>query len=66
MYSPREAVSLAVEAIGRGERVGLLFGSEKNGLSNDELTYVSEHRTHMHTRAERACVRACVRVWASR
>ena len=33
----REAVERAVAAIQRGERVGLLFGSEKNGLSNEEL-----------------------------
>jgi tRNA/rRNA methyltransferase len=39
VHSPREAVSIAAAAISRGERVGLLFGSEKNGLSNDELTY---------------------------
>jgi tRNA C32,U32 (ribose-2'-O)-methylase TrmJ len=37
VHSPREAVTLASEAISRGERVGLLFGSEKNGLSNEEL-----------------------------
>ena len=37
VYGPREAVGMACEAIGRGEKVGLLFGSEKNGLSNDEL-----------------------------
>lgn len=37
VYSPREAVQVAMAAIERGERVGLLFGSEKNGLSNDEL-----------------------------
>lgn len=37
VYGPREAIRLASEAIDRGERVGLLFGSEKNGLSNDEL-----------------------------
>jgi tRNA C32,U32 (ribose-2'-O)-methylase TrmJ len=28
----------AADAIGRGERVGFLFGSEKNGLSNEELS----------------------------
>lgn len=39
VHSPREAVSLAADAIARGERVGLLFGSEKNGLSNDELAF---------------------------
>ena len=38
VYGPREAVTLARAAIARGERVGLLFGSEKNGLSNEELT----------------------------
>ena len=37
VYGPREAVALAAEAISRGERVGLLFGSEKNGLNNEEL-----------------------------
>jgi tRNA/rRNA methyltransferase len=37
VYSPREAVGLAADAIARGERVGFLFGSEKNGLSSAEL-----------------------------
>ena len=45
VYSPREAVTLAADAIGKGERVGLLFGSEKNGLSNAEL----EHATALVT-----------------
>lgn len=39
VYSPREAASRAADAISRGEKVGLLFGSEKNGLSNDELQF---------------------------
>ena len=37
VYAPREAVALAASAIRRGERVGFLFGSEKNGLTNAEL-----------------------------
>ena len=41
VYSPREAVKAAAEAISRGERVGFLFGSEKNGLSNAELEHAS-------------------------
>ena len=32
VHSPREAIRLATDAIGRGERVGFLFGSEKNGV----------------------------------
>ena len=40
--TPREAVERAVAAIQRGERVGLLFGSEKNGLSNEELEEATE------------------------
>ena len=31
VYSPREAVALTAEAIARGEKVGFMFGSEKNG-----------------------------------
>lgn len=45
VYSPREAVALAADAIARGEKVGLMFGSEKNGLSNAEL----EHATGLIT-----------------
>ena len=41
VYSPREAIGLASEAIARGERVGLMFGSEKNGLSNEELLHAT-------------------------
>ena len=37
VYTAREAAALACEAAARGARVGLLFGTEKNGLSNDEL-----------------------------
>lgn len=37
MYTAREAAALACDAAARGARVGLLFGTEKNGLSNDEL-----------------------------
>jgi len=40
--TPREAVARAAAAIQRGERVGLLFGSEKNGLSNAELESATE------------------------
>jgi len=39
VHSPREAVALTAAALRRGERVGWLFGSEKNGLSNDELEW---------------------------
>lgn len=45
VHSPREAVELAKAAVARGERVGFLFGSEKNGLSNTEL----EHATSIVT-----------------
>jgi tRNA/rRNA methyltransferase len=45
VYSPRDAMLLAAKAVGRGERVGFLFGSEKNGLSNEEL----EHATAIVT-----------------
>ena len=41
VYEPREAVALATDAIRRGEKVGFLFGSEKNGLSNAELEHAS-------------------------
>ena len=41
VYAPREAIAAAAAAIRRGERVGFLFGSEKNGLSNDELEHAS-------------------------
>ena len=41
VYSPREAIALASNAIARGEQVGLLFGSEKNGLSNAELAHAT-------------------------
>jgi len=37
VYTAREAAALACDAAARGARVGLLFGTEKNGLSNDEL-----------------------------
>ena len=37
VYEPRAAAALAAETIARGERVGFLFGSEKNGLTNEEL-----------------------------
>ena len=37
VYTAREAAAFACDAAARGARVGLLFGTEKNGLSNDEL-----------------------------
>lgn len=37
VYTPRAAVALAAKAVSRGDRVCFMFGSEKNGLSNDEL-----------------------------
>jgi len=37
VLTPRAAAELAAEAIASGQRVGLLFGSEKNGLLNEEL-----------------------------
>ena len=37
VYTAREAAAVACDAAARGARVGLLFGTEKNGLSNDEL-----------------------------
>lgn len=37
VLSPRTACRRAADAVGAGQRVGLLFGSETNGLSRDEL-----------------------------
>ena len=37
VLTPRAAAEMAAEAIASGQRVGLLFGSEKNGLDNEEL-----------------------------
>ena len=37
VLTPRAAAELAAAAVASGQRVGLLFGSEKNGLDNDEL-----------------------------
>lgn len=37
VLSPRAACRRAADAVGAGQRVGLLFGSETNGLSRDEL-----------------------------
>ncbi|KAL1510294.1 hypothetical protein AB1Y20_006614 [Prymnesium parvum] len=37
VLSPRAAAARAAEAAARGERVCFMFGSEKNGLSNEEL-----------------------------
>jgi TrmH family RNA methyltransferase len=34
---PRDAAGKIVEAVGRGKRVLLLFGSERNGLRKEEL-----------------------------
>lgn len=45
VLSPREAAVQAAEAIGRGERVTFMFGSEKNGLSNEELRVAHAHVT---------------------
>jgi tRNA (cytidine32/uridine32-2'-O)-methyltransferase len=36
--SPREAAAQALAAAGRGERVCLVFGNERTGLENDELS----------------------------
>lgn len=41
VLTPREAAVRAVAAIQKGTRVGLLFGSEKNGLSADEMLCAS-------------------------
>eukprot|EP00965_Chrysotila_dentata_P213863 6187880-Pleurochrysis_carterae.AAC.4 len=37
VYNPREAAELAARTISTGSRVAFLFGSEKNGLSAEEL-----------------------------
>lgn len=39
VYSPRESMELALSAIQRGERVGFLFGCEKNGLDKEEVDH---------------------------
>lgn len=37
VVAPREAAAEQIAALASGERVGLLFGPERTGLSNDEL-----------------------------
>lgn len=41
VLTARDAAKRAAEAVAAGQRVGLLFGSEKNGLSNEELTHAT-------------------------
>ncbi|KAB7785129.1 RNA methyltransferase [Methylorubrum populi] len=38
VFAPDEAMTATAERIGRGERVGLMFGRERVGLSNDEVS----------------------------
>ena len=37
VYSPEEAMRVAAEKIGTGQRVGVLFGPERAGLENEDL-----------------------------
>ncbi|KAG8464105.1 hypothetical protein KFE25_000273 [Diacronema lutheri] len=39
---PREAAEQIAASIGAGRKVGILFGSERNGLSNDEVDVAHE------------------------
>jgi tRNA/rRNA methyltransferase len=39
LYELGEAAGRVADAVGAGQRVALLFGSEKTGLSNEELSY---------------------------
>lgn len=41
VLTARDAAKRAAEAVAAGQQVGLLFGSEKNGLSNEELTHAT-------------------------
>jgi len=41
VLTARDAAKRAAQAVAAGQRVGLLFGSEKNGLSNEELTHAT-------------------------
>lgn len=43
-----EAISRGIERIGEGERVGLIFGREQSGLTNDELARC-RYRVHIQT-----------------
>ncbi|MCP1537573.1 RNA methyltransferase [Methylorubrum extorquens] len=38
VFAPEDAMTATAERIGRGERVGLMFGRERVGLSNDEVS----------------------------
>ena len=38
VYTPAEAARVARQACERGQKVGFLFGCERNGLSNDEMS----------------------------
>lgn len=38
IYTPAEAVKALREAIARGEKTGILFGNERTGLENDEVS----------------------------
>lgn len=37
VIAPREAAAEQIGGVGQGERIGVLFGAERTGLSNDEL-----------------------------
>lgn len=39
IQSPRSVAERAVAAVDRGERVAVLFGNEKTGLTNEELAF---------------------------
>jgi tRNA/rRNA methyltransferase len=41
IYTPAEGAKLLRAAIARGERTGVLFGNERAGLENDEVSFAS-------------------------
>ncbi len=41
IYTPEEGAKLLRVAIARGERTGILFGNERAGLENDEVSFAS-------------------------
>jgi len=41
VFSPEGAMKLAAEKIGAGEKVGILFGPERAGLENDDISRAS-------------------------
>ncbi len=41
VYSPEAAMQLAAQKIAQGQRVGVIFGPERAGLENDDLSHAS-------------------------